>query len=324
MSSKIALPATLDAQTLHRVWQAAQPRLPLALSIGLVLILAWLAAGLTWQLLPVPAQPAAGPATRPPSLNSPAASSESSPNEDINRLIGYHLFGVPNAAPQAAAVVDAPETRLNLVLRGVAASAEQDQSRAIIASGNEEHTYAIGDAVPGGATLQSVLPDRVILRRAGRLETLTLPRESADGVVEVTSPGSASAPVTSAQEPADRSPTEVFARDPVTPPSMPPAKIRALREELLNNPVKLTDIVRPQPVFENNKQIGYRLYPGPEQDRFRALGLQSGDLVTAINGTALNDPAQSLQLLQELDNMQTVTLTIQRDGREQQLSLSTQ
>lgn len=313
MSSKTALSAALDVQTLHRVWLTMQPRLPLVLSIGLLLLLAWLAAGLTWQLLPAPAP---GSTAQPPSLSSPGAATESRPNDDVNRLIGYHLFGVPDAAP-AAAVVDAPETRLNLVLRGVAAAADQELSRAIIASGNEEQTYAIGDAVPGGATLQSVLPDRVILRRAGRLETLTLPREASPGV-EYTPPAS------SVEEPAERSLTEVFARDPVTPPTMPANKLRALREEILNNPVKLTDIVRPQPVFENDQQIGYRLYPGPEQDRFRALGLQSGDLVTAINGTALNDPAQGLQLLQQLDDMQTVTLTIRRDGQEQQLSLSTQ
>ena len=73
---------------------------------------------------------------------------------------------------------EAPDTRLKLVLRGAFASDDRALSRAIIADprGKEEH-YSVGDALPGNAELSEVHPDKVILKRGGRFETLRLPDE---------------------------------------------------------------------------------------------------------------------------------------------------
>lgn len=301
------------------VWRARWPllaeRLPGIASALLVIILAWVLAGLIWQLIPAPALPhSTGPATG--SLQAPG----NAPDNDINQLIALHLFGIPNAPQQTEmAAIDAPETRLNLVLRGVIAAQAAELSRAIIASGNEESLYAIGASVPGGASIHAILPEKVILRRAGQLETLTLPSEmdETQGISYAVS----TAPVDQLRESQPESPPDsLVARFAEPPPVSPqPVELRRLKQSLQQNPAALLDIVRPQPVRENGEYVGYRLNPGPDAEQFRALGLQSGDVVTAINGQSLSNPSQSLQIMQQLDAGQAVTLTVRRHGRIEEI-----
>lgn len=94
----------------------------------------------------------------------------------------WHLFGRPPApgaeAEKPREPVEAPKTRLQLTLRGVAAIERPGEARAIIAdpSGTEKR-YGVGDAVPGGAEVAEIRADRVMLLRNARLETLPLAKQ---------------------------------------------------------------------------------------------------------------------------------------------------
>lgn len=307
---------TTDFAIWRARWPLIEARLPGIVSALLVVALAWVLAVLTWQLVPAPELPHnAGAATR---MNSPASPGNAA--NKLNQLIALHLFGIPNAPQQTdASTIDAPETRLNLVLRGVIAAELAELSRAIIASGNEEKLYAVGASVPGGASIHAILPEKVILRRAGQLETLTLPSESDE------SPGiTYTVPAQNTSEPVDNRPQNdvvaAFANSPKVEPQ--PVELRRLKENLQQDPASLLEIVRPQPKLENGEFIGYRLNPGTNAEQFRALGLQSGDLVTAINGQPLTNRAQSLQIMRGLDASQAVTLTVRRNGRIEQIVIS--
>ena len=74
-----------------------------------------------------------------------------------------------------------------------------------------------------------------------------------------------------------------------------------LQELAAQNPAAITEIIRPQPVFANGQQRGYRVYPGRNRQQFSKLGLMPGDLVTAINGTPLDDPARGMEILQSIE-----------------------
>jgi hypothetical protein len=110
--------------------------------------------------------------------------SEGSPSEGpvshpAARVAEWHLFGRPDTPATAARSqreeAPAPKTQLQLTLRGVATSERGAEARAIIAEPNgKERKYGIGEAVPGGAEVAEILPDRVILVRNGRPETLPL------------------------------------------------------------------------------------------------------------------------------------------------------
>ena len=49
--------------------------------------------------------------------------------------------------------------------------------------------------------------------------------------------------------------------------------------------------------------------------QFTKLGLMPGDLVTAINGTPLDDPARGMEILQSMNSATDVTVTVERNGQ---------
>ncbi|WP_216073677.1 type II secretion system protein N, partial [Acinetobacter baumannii] len=66
-------------------------------------------------------------------------------------------------------------TGLPLELKGVIAAGPAERSTAFISvSGQPPKSYKVGDTIEG-ATIQSILPDRVILASGGRSEFLAFP-----------------------------------------------------------------------------------------------------------------------------------------------------
>jgi general secretion pathway protein C len=221
---------------------------------------------------------------------------------DIDAILSTELFG-QYQAPAAAGIHDlatAPDTALSLTLLGILANhGDNGSSRALIAGGNDEKPYAIGEEVTGGVLLKAIFPDRVVLSRAGRLETLRLDKDK---------------------------PSTAVAGDaaPASPVAPGTATLAQVRNEMLANPSKAQDFIRiqPAPAPGGNGQMGYRIYPGKDRSVFNDAGLHPGDIVTAINGTELSDPAKSLQLLSELSQANSVSLQIQRGGQSQTVNVN--
>ena len=210
---------------------------------------------------------------------------------DIAAITNTHLFGT---APVAAANgANAPQTSMPLVLTGVIAANDPRDGLAILGpSSAATKVYAVGDNIPGGARLHAVMSDHVLLERDGSLEALTLPHQLA---------GNAPPPTLSA------APTQ-------------PVMDR-MRELVSRDPGIIGDIMRPEPVFAGGKQQGFRIYPGRDRDAFMRLGLRPGDLVTAVNGTPLDDPAQAEQILNTLGTSSEAHITVLRNGQQQDLTL---
>jgi general secretion pathway protein C len=290
------LPKSLDsiARTAAGFTPAAWARsLPLWVSVGLVLLIAWQAVQLTWTLLgsrqPAPVAVDAVPAPQP----------AAAPRMDIGRIVNAHLFGVPGAPasgetdPTAVAA-----TQMNLVLAGTIAHADPQKGYAIVGeSAATARVYAVGKTITGGTKLHSVYPDRVILDRGGKLEALILPKKFQGGGMSAARPVAAAAP------------------DPMV--------ARRLQNLAAQNPGAITEVIRPQPVFANGQQRGYRVYPGRNRQQFSQLGLMPGDLVTAINGTPLDDPARGMEILQSINSAAQVTVTVERNGQSTQVNINT-
>jgi S1-C subfamily serine protease len=62
--------------------------------------------------------------------------------------------------------------------------------------------------------------------------------------------------------------------------------------------------------------VVYQVQPGSAADR---AGLRRGDIITALNGTAVDDPNTFRNIIAGSAPGTEVTLTIKRDGREQQV-----
>ena len=132
----------------------AGPYLPTAATALLVLLIAHALAQLTWIILtPTP--------TVAPLVGAAAGTLPPPPTPDHGRRIAaVHLFGEPPATAAAQDPISAPETKLNLTLRGVFATGDPDGVAIISRGSGQAELFTVGDAIPGGATLKDVLADR--------------------------------------------------------------------------------------------------------------------------------------------------------------------
>ena len=233
-------------------------------------------------------------ADRAPAPGMIAASRVQRPTVDIAAITNTHLFGTAPASATAGTGANAPQTSMPLVLTGVIAANDPRNGLAILGpSIAATKVYAVGDDIPGGARLHAVLADHVLLDRNGRLEALALPRQFL---------GSTPPPMSSAA------------------PTGGPVVDR-MRELVSRDPGIIADIMRPEPVFAGGKQQGFRVFPGRDQQAFMRLGLRPGDLVTAIDGTPLDDPSRGEQILSTLGASSEAHVTILRNGQQQELTL---
>jgi general secretion pathway protein C len=241
-----------------------------------------------------------GPVKSPqPVLTSPAPLTRHA-GVDVQSVISAHLFGVATVDPSAQDPANAPQSTANLVLAGTIATQDPKRGVAIISDGGPSKVYSVGDNV-GGASLHSVYLDHVILDRGGQLETLLLPR--------LLGPGMRGPPVVRRSGGAD--PRTVTAVD----------NIRRLVQQ---DPGILDQVMRTVPSYDNaaGKLRGFRAYPGRNRQIFNKLGLKPGDLVTAINGTALDDPQRSQEVFNTIQTSDHVSVTVERGGQKQEITLN--
>ncbi|MFA5530324.1 MAG: type II secretion system protein GspC [Thiohalomonadaceae bacterium] len=276
--------------------QISTERWARAATAFMALAVAWSLAQLTWLVLPGGVSEL-GRAAPAPQVRQARSTPRLAPVADLS------LFGrIETVAGVGGGPVDAPETRLNLILRGVLATGSPPYARAIVsAAGGDERSYRVGEDLPGGATLDQVLADRVILQRAGRFEALYLPKDMETPGASFARAGSPSV--------AGRG-SGVAAHD-------TGMRLQQVREQIMQDPTQAFSLARVQPVMEGGKLRGYRLSPNREQQLFRQLGLQPGDVVTSVNGIPLDDPATVGEVLGQLTTSSELVLTLDRHGRQE-------
>jgi general secretion pathway protein C len=264
---------------------------PLWVSVALVVVLAWQVIQLAWTLLGAGSVPAPGAGSAVP------APVPAGPAVDVGAIVNAHLFGVAGTPDAAAGDPNAvAATQMALVLVGTIAHADPALGYAIIGdSAATAKVYAVGKTVTGGTKLHAVYADRVILDRGGKLESLLLPKKFTGGGAVAAAP---------------------------LPQAGGSMLGQRLQELAAQNPGAITEILRPQPVFANGQQRGYRVYPGRNRQQFSQLGLMPGDLVTAINGTPLDDPARGMEILQSMNSASQVTVTVERNGQSSQININ--
>jgi general secretion pathway protein C len=286
----------LKAQSANQWLSQANQYLPNAFTWIFLIAITWCLARLVWALVPTEID---FDWRAPSAYNNSEAYSSGTAQIDFTAIANAHLFGQADAEPLANQAIDAPETQLDLKLRGAIAAGDEAIAHAIISDGNSsDKVYFIKDTVPGGALLHEVYPDRVILNRAGILETLRLPRVSESQGMSMPSLPQSAAPDTMDSG-------------------------MAVQQMMQGDPSSFTDILRPQPYMPNGELKGYRVYPGRDRRRFAALGLRPGDLITDINGQALNNLQGGMEVFRSLGSAPQIAVTIERNGSPMTLTLDT-
>jgi general secretion pathway protein C len=230
----------------------------------------------------------------PPAVDAmPAA-----PPLDIGTLINAHLFGNA-AAPATGDAANAPATSMPLVLTGLFATEDPKEGMAIIGESAQTAKFVmVGQQVPGGAQLHSVYNDRAIIERGGALESVFLPKSTGNQLAMGAPPPQAGQPESNE------------------------AVVERMRQMVNSDPGLIGQLMRPQAVFAGGKMRGFRVYPGSNRQAFARLGLRPGDMVTAINGTPLDDKDRAQEIFNTLSSSTEARVSVTRNGRQQELVLN--
>ena len=253
--------------------------------------MAWVAAGMAGLASGHDSARLAGEVPAAPKRPAPAP-------VDLMRLASLNLFGQASLLPAGTATANAPDTSLQLRLAGVFVSADPDKSSAIVAEQSQPtgKLYRVNESLPGGATLESVFEDRILIRRGeGNTEVL---RFEKTGLLDGSS-AAASAPRLSGG-------------------AVPVATGAPDVRSLLND---AADAMNRSPVSflqDMGLRVSSRGYEvskdTPEQVR-QAAGLQPGDKLLSVNGQQLGNLRTDRQLLESLKNGGTARVEIQRGGQ---------
>ena len=294
-----------DVQTSELLSVAQTWMQPVKLVIDLLLVawIIWILVNAVLSFLSMPPQPALDPVeVNPLHLHT------DTDKQLIADLPGWHLFGEATQATTAVEIPepppDAPDTQLKLVLRGILDSGSPLFSRAIIADAQgREDSYAIGDLLPGDAELREIYVTRVILRHAGRYETLRLPRsetgELRTRLIEVAVPR------------------------PVQAKTADSAHQAAIHDLPHRKPQSLAQMLTIQRKKDPaGRDVGFLLYPGVDAGFFERVGLHAGDELIEINHQPMDTPANLWRGLQSAKSGDSVAMTILRGNRQQQLSFT--
>ncbi|VAW56893.1 hypothetical protein MNBD_GAMMA07-1584 [hydrothermal vent metagenome] len=260
--------------------------LPPVVLVIIIIACSYTLAQITWSLIPADVSKSAP-------RNAKTKNKAKRPTPSYKIITDAHLFGSFKQDKVASKATVAPKTRLNLALKGILASTPIGFGSAIISKGKngKEDTYRPGDKI-ASATIKEIYPDRVIIENRGRLETLRMPKDKGG---------------------------EIFKSVPSRPskatrPTTPGAVLSDIRKQILKNPTSFGKFAIPVPVNVNGKLQGYRLQPQGDRRLFDSLGLDTSDVIVAINGVGLDDPAKGLKALRTLQKAKSIELTVLRNG----------
>lgn len=274
------------AQSDQATMAAISNKLTWLLASVLTVYAAYLCAQVTWFVLD---DGNVGP------LNLPAQTQQvkSKTNSKASALSSYQLFGKAGAKKvEKRETKTAPKTTLRLMLKGVFTGDQGGGSGAIIEEiGRSTEYYRIGQTVPGNATLEEVYSDRVLLRRNGRLETLSFDEKAPAGtsIAKVDRPSvrrrGGNAQVTSPEQFLDVA-TKRLEEDP-------------------ENALKSVGLA-------SNEGGGY-VYQG-RNPMLAGLNLQKGDVIMSVNGHTLGDVQKDKALMKSLYEQGSLEVEVVRDG----------
>jgi len=233
------------------------------------------------------------------------------PRAYYNPIVTRDIFNLappPEAAPVENETIDVKLIGTSQISAG--------KPYAIIEDANgRQSLYRVGDQVPDAGQLVEVATNRAVVLHNGHRVAIEIPKAGL-------TPG---APLNFRPTPLIRRPGHG------TPGMRPPGRgirrmganrymlDRSTVDSNLKNMAPLFTQIRATPQIENGMAHGFRLTEIQPNSIFQQIGLQNGDLLNAVNGQSVGDPAKALVMLQSLQTMPSITLDVVRNGAPTQL-----
>lgn len=307
-------------------------RLTKGVEIALALVLAYFLADLAGSIMN---DAAVTPAVPPPQQSQGAAPAKGKPvgEESFTKLFGTE---VKKAAPQPKAVAPAapkeapPPTPLKIQIRGILHLPDNpDGSRAIIYSVSRitEDFFGLGDWLwDGEGLVREIRSDRVVFERGDYQETVWL-----DGKSEIRKLSGEKMVSQAAPKPAA---SAALGKAKYKPPrgganykkydknSFQAKKISKVRHSLLTEPETVPNLVNYRLHYNKEGVMeGVVLNPGSDFGLLNKMGFYAEDMITKVNGHALNDLDVLFGLFTNLENMESLELDVIRKGRALHVSI---
>ena len=204
----------------------------------------------------------------------------------------------------AKASAPVAETRLNVVLRGIAFGARPG---AVIEEGGKQQVYLQGERLGShNAVIEEINRDHVMLRYQGKIERLSLAEEERSTVAVTNKKAISDEAKQAVAEPAASAPVEI--------PT-------AVRQALAKDPQKIFNYIQLTPVRKEGI-VGYAVKPGADRSLFDASGFKEGDIAIALNQQDFTDPRAMIALMRQLPSMDSIQLTVLRKGARHDISIA--
>ena len=219
-------------------------------------------------------------------------------SKKVARSVPAQARPAGNAVPRALQPLAGTDSSISpkplaLLLSGTSPGPTAFEGTATIGVRRENaQTYAAGGLLANGARLREIHSDFVVLERKGQTAKLYL--QDGDSA-QVSNTGTSTLLTVGGQQVAQTA--------------------SATHVE------KFTDYLRPSPVYDGAVISGYEVYPGSKAAVFTLMGLQAGDIITAIEGAPLADAAQTFEMLRQLTDGAVLNATIRRRGRLESVEL---
>lgn len=268
---------------------ARPARLRPALEILLVAVLAVQAGRLVWIL----AAPAAAPA-------SVAAARPASP-PDYSIFQRFDAFFRTGAQSSYAEATAAGSSQMRLF--GVRAGGPGGGSAIVGLPDGRQVSVGVGEEIEPGLVLQAVGADYVTLSRGGSISRLIFSE----------APVGAAPPPPPPAEPQTVTPTPATAPVAAAPaPSGP-----------VVDPARLVGQASLRPRMQGLRINGFTVSAAGDGAALRAAGLQSGDVILAVNGQALDSVDRIAGLRAQLTNATSAEIRFERGGQVQTTTIRT-
>jgi general secretion pathway protein C len=219
--------------------------------------------------------------------------------EEHQIILSRNLF---NASTLAPATLEEPDenadleaTQLPLRLLGTVASADPEVARAAIEDTDQRKRLVVrvGDRIKDKATVLRIERRRVVLAENDARRELALDDETPEARTTRRTPSRRTARANRRDGRGARARLRQLDQDKFAVP-------KSSLEDTLRDPSNLFQQARILPKFEDGQMLGMQVSAIKSGSLLEEVGLQNGDIISELNGIAIDSPQATSELMQEL------------------------
>ncbi|HOA12513.1 MAG TPA: type II secretion system protein GspC [Myxococcota bacterium] len=215
-----------------------------------------------------------------------------------------------------------PAISISVKLLGTLVSPNPEWSMATILLNNESKLVRVGVLLNDTVEIAEIHPRYIVLRQGEKYSVVTVWDVDQPKQAVRSDAGSQSA-LGAAGDP-DASGGDPFAAG-IRKKGPNDYQIdKNMLEEQLQDLTKLGMQARIVPNYEAGKYAGFRLVGIRPNSLYKAIGLQSGDLLRRINGEEIDTPNKAIQLFEQLRNSNQIAVDVVRRGKKITMNYSIQ